>query len=124
MALEIPNEEINKLIDDGAILLENSYKPDAIIDSNATEKLKAKIISGIICDNPYERIKEVLSKIDISDTDTLYIAKKEKGKEYKDWDILHYYNSIMIESPFIVIYFFNRNKIIGRNIYASIVPYS
>ena len=97
MALEITNEEINKLIDDGAILLEDSYKPDAIVDSNATEKLKAKIVSGIICDNPYERIKEVLSKIDISDTDTLYIAKKEKGKEYKDWDILHYYNSIMIE---------------------------
>ena len=76
-------EELNKVIDEGKILVEDYYNPQAIIDSNTVEKVSVKKTGGIICDDPYKRIKEIASKIDMSGTSQMYVVKKEKDKDYK-----------------------------------------
>lgn len=90
-------EELNKLIDEGKILVEDYYNPQAIIDSNTVEKINVKKISGIICNDPYKRIREIASKIDFSETSQMYIVKKEKDKDYKEEEFgISFYEKIPI----------------------------
>lgn len=101
MALEYTQEQLNNLVDNGSILVEDLKEGPIYLfeDGNISEIIKASKICHVITSDPYGKIGDIMPKIDLGDSINFFIDKKEKGKDYKEYNedfFFSEYNNSMI----------------------------
>lgn len=100
MALDYTDEQLKKLIDAGAILVEGTNsEPLELFATNIDKKINASKICHVICSDPYSKVEELLSNVNLEDSVNFFIDKKEPGEEYKDYNedfgFYNYNNSLI-----------------------------
>ena len=100
MALDYTDEQLKELIDNGAILVESTNsEPLELFTTNIDKKIDASKICHAICSDPYNKVDEIVSNINLDNSINFFIDKKEIRKDYKeyneDFDFFNYNNSLI-----------------------------
>ena len=87
MALDYTDEELKKLIDNGAILVEGTNSEQLeLFTTNIDKKIDAPKICHAVCSDPYKKVDEIVSNINLDNSINFFIDKKEIGKDYKEYN--------------------------------------